>query len=207
MKSGLSSAVAVLSRTEEGLLKEQEGVIEKGLNNFLEVGKALLTIRDKRLYRGEHGTFEEYCRTKWGFSKTAANRYISASNVNANLIEVDTEVLPTSEAQFRPLTMLKPLEQKKVWKRVVEEVRVNKRTLTANIITRKIGEVYPQQHKKMTTKPTPKSRRFTLEELEASFETALQRDIEKLKSASPKELSLWVRTVLASVFSAFLIPA
>ncbi len=35
------------------------------VQTFYEVGNALLQIRDERLYRQTHSTFEEYCREKW----------------------------------------------------------------------------------------------------------------------------------------------
>ena len=42
-------------------LAELELVIERGLKTFVEVGAALLGIRDGRLYRETHATFEDYC--------------------------------------------------------------------------------------------------------------------------------------------------
>lgn len=40
-------------------LEENEAIIERGLATFVEVGTALAEIRDNRLYRESHGTFEE----------------------------------------------------------------------------------------------------------------------------------------------------
>ena len=51
-----------LSEVEEQALKKYEEIISKGLNTFLEVGHALAEIRDRRLYRATHDTFEPYCR-------------------------------------------------------------------------------------------------------------------------------------------------
>ena len=39
------------------------------------IGESLKTIRNKRLFR-EHGTFEDYCRERWGFSSEDAAAYI-----------------------------------------------------------------------------------------------------------------------------------
>lgn len=58
-----------------------ETVIERGLATFVEVGEALLEIRDSRLYRDTHGSFEDYCRERWGFSESRASRLIAASEV------------------------------------------------------------------------------------------------------------------------------
>ena len=49
---------AALSKSENTALAECEAVIERGLATFVEVGRALLHIRDERLYRAAHRTFE-----------------------------------------------------------------------------------------------------------------------------------------------------
>ena len=36
---------------------------------FFEAGKALAELRDRRLYRSSHRTFEEYCRDRFGHSR------------------------------------------------------------------------------------------------------------------------------------------
>src|SRR4051794_2244948 len=50
-------------------LERLEGVIERGLQTFVEVGNALREIRDSRLYRQTHESFDAYCRDRWGFSR------------------------------------------------------------------------------------------------------------------------------------------
>ena len=54
-----------LAALEICTLAECEDVINRGLATFVEVGNALLRIRDERLYRAEFGTFEAYCRQRW----------------------------------------------------------------------------------------------------------------------------------------------
>jgi hypothetical protein len=53
-----------------------EIIIHKGLHTFLEVGQALAEIRDDRLYRETHLTFEKYCKEVWDLSKGYANQQI-----------------------------------------------------------------------------------------------------------------------------------
>lgn len=55
-----------LTTTESSKLCQLESTIEAGLKTFVEVGSALMEIRDSRLYRQEFGTFEDYCRERWG---------------------------------------------------------------------------------------------------------------------------------------------
>jgi len=78
-------------------LAELETVIERGLETYIEVGSALLEIRDSRLYREPHGTFEDYCRERWSISKVHASRLISASRIVEDLVPIGT-TLPASES-------------------------------------------------------------------------------------------------------------
>lgn len=95
------------SEIESSRLTELETVIEHGLKTFVDVGNALLEIRDSRLYRAEHGTFEDYCRDRWGMSRIHAHRMIEAASVTSNLLPIGN-ILPANEAQARPLTQLPP---------------------------------------------------------------------------------------------------
>jgi hypothetical protein len=104
---------------EVSQLASCEAVIERGLQTFSEVGTALLTIRDQRLYRATHSTFEEYCRERWMFSKTHANRMIEASEIVGNLAPIGAK--PTSESQVRPLAGLEPENQRIIWEQAIEE--------------------------------------------------------------------------------------
>lgn len=85
-------------------LTELEAVIERGRQTFVEVGLALLEIRDSRLYRESHPTFEDYCRERWGWSRIHAHRQIEAAQVAAMLPTGNTA--PDSERQARELVPL-----------------------------------------------------------------------------------------------------
>jgi len=107
-----------LSLTEQNEFERCEVVIRQGLETFIEVGTALMTIREKRLYRAEFGAFEEYCRERWGMAKTHANRLIAASETISHLTPMGP--IPTTERQARPLTSLQPEVQREAWREVVE---------------------------------------------------------------------------------------
>jgi len=62
-------------------LDELEVVIERGQQTFIEVGRALMEIRDRRLYRETHATFEAYCGERWGWTRQRANQQIDAACV------------------------------------------------------------------------------------------------------------------------------
>lgn len=111
---------AALTTVETNQLAECEAVIERGLNTFVEVGQALLAIRDARLYRLTHGTFEDYCRERWGMERNYANKLVAAASVMEDLGTV-VPILPANESQARPLTALDtPEERQTAWQRAVE---------------------------------------------------------------------------------------
>jgi hypothetical protein len=111
----------ILNIEESHELERCEVVIKQGLNTFIEVGQALMTIREKRLYRIGFKTFEDYCVGRWGMVQQSATRLIRAYETVSNLqSEPIGSVLPKSENQVRPLTSLEPEIQKEVWTEVVK---------------------------------------------------------------------------------------
>lgn len=123
-----------LTLAEERLRLDLERKIECA---FFEAGKALAQLRDRKLYRSTHKTFEEYCHKRFGYTHRYANHLIAASNVFGNIRMGTTncsqnelvdqtrtntlQILPTSERQVRPLAKLKPTQQQEVWLLAVEE--------------------------------------------------------------------------------------
>lgn len=105
-------------------LKELEHVIEEGLTTFVRVGRALQEIRNRRLYRETHRTFEDYCRERFGIGRHYAYRQIRGAEITAVLDDVDscqqTDRLPANEAQARPLTTVEPMEARRAWAMAVE---------------------------------------------------------------------------------------
>ncbi len=108
---------AALSVDERTDLQQLETVIQTGLQSFFEVGNALMEIRDKRLYRETHKTFEDYCNTRWQFSRTQAYRLIGAAQVVETLSPIGD--IPENEAQARPLAQIAPERRAEVWQRAV----------------------------------------------------------------------------------------
>lgn len=64
----------------------------------VEAGQALATIREARLYRETHATFEDYCRERWGWTDAQSNRLILASGVTHQLVSLGAPT-PANEAQ------------------------------------------------------------------------------------------------------------
>jgi hypothetical protein len=61
-----------LAVPEQERLRELEAVVDRGVRTFVEVGLALGEIRDRRLYRETHATFEDYLRERWRMSRPRA---------------------------------------------------------------------------------------------------------------------------------------
>ena len=56
---------------------------------FYEAGSSLAEIRDRRLYRNTHQTFEEYCRERFAFSRRRPYQLIEASIIVDNIRGTD----------------------------------------------------------------------------------------------------------------------
>ena len=125
-------------------LAECEAVIERGMYAFVEVGNALLSIREGKLYRQYRKgiTFSEYCKERWKFEDNYARRLISSVEVIDNLKTVPIgTVLPATETQARPLTKLPPSQQAAVWQMAVDSA-------PKGIVTAKHVETVVRQQKK-----------------------------------------------------------
>lgn len=98
--SARQNQMDALALAESTRLAELESTIDAGLRTFVDVGNALLEIRDSRLYRQTFGTFEDYCRERWGFNSSRARQLIGAAETVRNLESVTTVTLfPATESQ------------------------------------------------------------------------------------------------------------
>lgn len=95
----LPGVMSMLGRFVEADRDELEEVISRGLETFREVGMALFAIRERKLYRTTHGTFEAYCLDRWSFTDRRARQLIDAA-------EIGTVVPVQNEAQARALAPL-----------------------------------------------------------------------------------------------------
>jgi len=69
----------VMSVRETKPFAELEQTIARAKKRLVRMGLALGAIRDLRLYKREYGTFDEYCRAKWGCGRRQAYRLIEAA--------------------------------------------------------------------------------------------------------------------------------
>jgi hypothetical protein len=160
--TGTTSQMENLTAEECKKLEGLETIIRNGQKAFVEAGKALEEIRDKRLYRMKHKTFEGYCQDQWDFRKSHANRLILAAEAYCELHQHNPQfdltpngAINITESLMRPLTLLKtPEERQRAWNRAVKEVS-NPKDVTAKVVKKAIGKVPTYKHKQATTTKAP----------------------------------------------------
>ena len=106
-------------------LVELERVVRAGISTFVEVGEALATIRDEKLYLQTHSTFAEYCRDKWNFSTSAAWRKIGQARAVAAL--PPGQPLPSQRSLARARKASKTLSTPRAREITVESTELNGR--------------------------------------------------------------------------------
>ena len=130
---------------------------------FYQAGQALKALKDKKLYRSTHSTFESYCQDRFGFKRRHPYRLIQASEIFDRILEmcpIRTQnesgeispldpkfILPSSEWQVRSLSRLKPEEQGEAWLKAVQsaEGKAPSGTKVRSIVDQHIKErVNPQ---------------------------------------------------------------
>lgn len=199
-----------LSVTQRDELDRLEATIETGLRTFYEVGAALLRIRDGRLYLETHETFEEYCRERWEMTRSRAFRLIGASDVVRNLSAIGDylqkqfkekddgmlpigntgQLLPSNEAQARPMTELETAElQQEAWLRAMETAPDGK--VTAIHVARVVKDLKGERKEDKKTKD---ARRIVLiNAMDESLLKAYQRYVFELMRARGQK---WTQTPL-----------
>jgi hypothetical protein len=145
------------------------------MKSFMAVGRALLTIRDQRLYREDFKTFKDYCTEKWGILKAHANRLIAGAKVATNLVQRiedfsqgkeqaphgasnenfsqaphGAKIQPTNEYQVRLLAILEPAQQCEVWEEAV-------RTADGKTVTYKLAKALVTELVGPAPEPNPPS--------------------------------------------------
>lgn len=111
----MTSRVGTLERTdpmEHAAFTVAEAVIEHGQRTFLEVGAALLAIRDGRGFRlAGFDTFESYCRDRWGIDRRRGYELIAATEVLENVRSTGQTPGLTQAVVLAPL---EPAEQRHI---------------------------------------------------------------------------------------------
>jgi len=87
-------------------LAEREGRIERAQRNaYFEIGLELAAIRDRKLYRREFETFENYVAQRWEWERQTAYRLIAAAEC-AHKVLSPIGVIPAKESHIREACLM-----------------------------------------------------------------------------------------------------
>ncbi len=203
--------VAVLTASESATLQDCEQRIERGLKTFIEVGQALAEIRDSRLYKGTHDTFEAYCQERWQIDRTRAQNFITAARTVLEISNTHPDLpAPVKESQARALAAVPEPDRAEVWRETVERTEGKPTAAAVRAVQRErtpfpgpVGAVTAPPADPGTTTPPPGSpATWTDEQREAN-----QREIDgkRMREAGQKaarNLLLTVRGEISTVVSA-----
>jgi hypothetical protein len=115
------SRIEVLEELSFDEAQERQRLERKVERAFYEAGSALRELRDQRLYRSTHKTFEAYCQDRFQFQRTHSYQLIDAAGVVDNLSANRGQILPTKEFQVRSMVSFEPTEQVEIWQEAVEQ--------------------------------------------------------------------------------------
>jgi hypothetical protein len=148
-------------------LQALERRVAAGLQSFREVGEALLEIRDKRLFRMTHTSFEVYCSERWGIERSRAYQLMGAAQVYEALPEGDRKFI-VNEVQARELLpvfhadpKLLPTIMRQVESATVPLTAPRLRTIVRNVTGNGNGHVVEDRN--LTTSVVALLQRVTVE--------------------------------------------
>lgn len=162
-----------LTKRESSRFERLEKIIRNGLQTFYDVGKALMEIREARLYREKFPTFELYCRDRWGMTKTHANRHILAYQAADRLAPIGA--MPAKESQVRPLTKLDPEKQLVAWETAMREAGGPEK-VTASLVSGIVDDLLAQGKAKVISQPKANSRYINHTRLMKHFAEAIEKN-------------------------------
>jgi len=119
---------SVLDEAQVRKLRRCEKIVNEGLKRFIEVGAALQTIRDEKLWQGKYDSFKDYVDRRWALSPAHVTRLIQGSEVATRVAGIQ------NEAQARVLVNVPYTEQQTIVDRAVELARIRKIPLSAPLI-------------------------------------------------------------------------
>lgn len=109
----MNTTLEILTADESGALAVCEQRIAAGIEAFRDVVFALKEVRDRRLYRQAHATFEDYCQSRWGFTRQRGYQLIDAAEAIASL-PTECQPLVDTERSARELARVEPEHREEV---------------------------------------------------------------------------------------------
>lgn len=127
-----------LTINEKAEFKKLCGLVDEGLTSFLTVGTALNQIKERRLYRQTHETFEQFVKDRWNISNSRAYQLIDAARVSREVStiveETGIDIELKTEAQLRELNPIGTEALPSVLEKIVEKCKSENLKPSANVI-------------------------------------------------------------------------
>lgn len=121
-----NSPTTKLTTSETKQYENLKKTIRNGLKGFLEVGRALCEIRDRRLYGDEFDSWDQFCRACFDMTRSYASRLVSSAQCVEEMKEMlpigNKTSLPIRESQVRELLRLETSEERsEAWQQAVAD--------------------------------------------------------------------------------------
>jgi hypothetical protein len=120
-----SKVIAPLADEDKELKEELETrIIENTKRFFIDTGKDLYTLKQRKLYREQYNSWQSYCQLGLGINPTTASRAIKAyQDCESIRIYFDDEtLLPKTDYVLRLLGQIKNVELRaNVWRKALED--------------------------------------------------------------------------------------
>lgn len=109
-----------LNVKERARLTELEAELGDIVQSFYRVGEILEEVQTRMLYKEDYFIFEDWCKERFGISKSHSYRLIKGFEARRNLIHAGCKELPETQAAVSQLTDMNCEDQVKVWNKAVE---------------------------------------------------------------------------------------
>lgn len=132
-----SYEAVIFTDTQRAKREDYTRRVKEGLETFVDVAIALIGLREEKLYRETHSTFEDYCDEVFGLGRRRAYQLMEAGQTVLSLMDSNGEapkVLPTTTSHATALAEVDPTKQREVWDEVVKETSETGERITAKKI-------------------------------------------------------------------------
>jgi hypothetical protein len=166
-----------LTKQEKTELEKLCAVIEDGLSKFLEVGKSLMEINKRKLYRETHDTFESFVSEKWGIQKSRAYQLMEAAEIKTELSTIGGDSITeeiTNERQLRELSKVGTEALPDIVEKIAAKCEAEGCKPTAKVIKSVVDETLGKQTKKAQPEQEPEPPSDTVEREERHLRLARQ---------------------------------
>ena len=103
----LEAVPTALTVQERVRLRQLELEIERNLTGFIKCGRALLEVRESRLYRERYANFAEYCRERFALARSTCDQLCRSTQVFEALTNSGMQIPENvPELTLRPISQL-----------------------------------------------------------------------------------------------------